>query len=95
MEEIKKISLEQCCTYYSLEISFVQQLDEHGLIVLNHSGSEAFIDYEQLPDLEKYMRMHYDLHINMEGMHAIKHLLQQIHTLQTEMKRLREGVSND
>ena len=74
MEEIRKISVEQCCTYYSVEVSFVQQLDEHGLIGLSHSGEEAFIEYDQLPDLEKYMRMHYDLHINMEGLHAIKHL---------------------
>ena len=95
MEEIRKISVEQCCIYYSVEASFVQQLDEHGLIMLSHSGEEAFIEYDQLPDLEKYMRMHYDLHINMEGMHAIKHLLQQIDTLHTEMRRLQEGLSEE
>jgi hypothetical protein len=95
MEEIKKISVEQCCLYYSVETAFVQQLDEHGLIVLEHSDKEAFIEYDQLPDLERYMRMHYDLHINMEGMHAIKHLLHQIHTLQTEMKRLQEDLSEE
>ncbi len=95
MEEIKKISVEQCCLYYSVEIAFVQQLDEHGLIVLDHSGQGAFIEYDQLPDLERYMRMHYDLQINMEGMHAIKHLLHQIHILQAEMKRLQEGLSEE
>lgn len=95
MEEIRKISVEQCCTYYSVEVSFVQQLDEHGLIALSHSGEEAFIEYDQLPDLEKYMRMHYDLHINMEGLHAIKHLLNQIDLLQTEMRRLQESPGRE
>lgn len=95
MEETNKISVEQCCIYYSVEISFVQQLDEHGLIVLSHSGKEAFIEYDQLPDLEKYMRMHYDLHINMEGLHAIKHLLHQINTMQAEMKRLQENFREE
>ncbi len=95
MEEIKKLSVEQCCMHYSLETAFVKQLDEHGLIVLEHSDQDAFIEYDQLPDLERYMRLHYELHINMEGMHAIKHLLHQIHTLQAEMKRLQEGLSRE
>lgn len=88
MEKEKKISVEQCCVYYSIETSFVQQLDEHGLIQLVHSDEKTFIAHEQLPDLERYMRLHYDLEINMEGLEAIKHLLERMQYLQKEVKRL-------
>ncbi len=33
--------------------------------------------------------------LNMEGMHAIKHLLHQIETLQAEMKRLQGGLNEE
>lgn len=88
MEKTKKISVEQCCIYYSIETSFVQQLDEHGLIKLNRTGKKSFIAYEQLPDLERYMHLHYDLSINMEGMDAIRHLLERMQGLQLDIKRL-------
>lgn len=88
MEKTKKISVEQCCICYSIETSFVQQLDEHGLIKLNRTGKKTFIAYEQLPDLEKYMRLHYDLAINMEGLEAIRHLLDRLNGLQHDIKRL-------
>lgn len=94
MENENKISVEQCCVYYSIETSFVQQLDEHGLIELSHSGQNVFIGYEQLSDLEKYMRMHYDLEINMAGMQAIKHLLARMESLQQEISRLKGESEN-
>lgn len=92
MEKGKKISVEQCCSYYSIEISFVQQLDEHGLIELNRSGKETFIAFEQLPDLERYIRLHYELEINMAGIEAVMHLLNRVQGLQQELKKLQGGL---
>ncbi len=92
METAKKISVEQCCIYYSIETTFIDQLNEHGLIELSRSGNEAFIDYEQLPDLEKYMRLHYDLEINMPGIEAIKYLLNRVQQLQQEIKDIRNTL---
>ncbi|MBS1574821.1 MAG: chaperone modulator CbpM [Bacteroidetes bacterium] len=88
MEKAKKISVEQCCVYYSIETSFVQQLDERGLIKLNRIGKKTFIAYEQLGDLEKYIRLHYDLEINMAGLETIRHLLHRVQLLQDEVRRL-------
>lgn len=94
MEKLKRISVEQCCIYYKIETSFVQKLDEYGLIELTRSGKKAFIAYEQLTHLEKYMHLHYDLDINMEGMEAIKHLLNRVQSLQQEIKRLQGELGN-
>jgi hypothetical protein len=68
------------------------QLDEYGLIELDHSGTETLIAYEQLPALEKYMHLHYDLDINMEGMEAIKHLLHRMADLQQQVRKLEQEL---
>jgi len=86
----QRIAVEQCCTYYNIETSFVVQLHEHGLIELSHSGEQLFIEYDQLPNLEKYIRMHDELEINIAGMEAIGHLLERLQHLQQELKRLRD-----
>lgn len=93
MEEKKGISVTQCCTYYNIEISFVQQLDEYGLIRLSRSDNDAFIAYEQLADLERYMRLHYELEINMAGIEAITYLLSRVQDLQSELNRLKGAWS--
>ncbi len=92
MERSKKISVEQCSIYYQIETTFVQQLDEHGLLKLSRSGKKAFITYEQLPDLEKFIRLHYDMEINLEGIEAITHLLNRMQHLQQEIKRLEKEL---
>jgi hypothetical protein len=89
MEKVTSISIEQCCIYYNIEVSFVQKLDEHGLIELSRSDESLYIDFEQLSDLEKYMHLHYELEINLEGLETIKHLLDQVHHLQKEVNRLK------
>lgn len=83
-----KISVEQCCIYYEIETAFVQQLDEYGLIELIHSGKKTYIPFEQLADLEKFMRLYYELEINIAGIDAIHHLLKRIELLQQKLNRL-------
>ena len=95
MEKIKKISVEEYCIHYSIETSFVQQLDEHGLINLIYSDKKAFISYEELPGIEKYMRLYYDLEINMAGIDTIRHLLNRMQSLQQEMKRLQGELGRE
>lgn len=88
MENESRIAVEQCCSYYSIELSFIQQLDEYGLIELSRSGKETFIAFEQLPDLERYIRLHYELDINMAGIEAVSHLLNRVQRLQRELRKL-------
>ena len=89
MEKVTSISIEQCCVYYNIEVSFLHKLDEHGLIELSRSDEMIYIDFEQLSDLEKYMHLHYELEINLEGLETIKHLLNQVDQLQKEVNRLK------
>lgn len=92
MKKINKISVKQCCIHYSIEKSFVQQLDDYGLIQLSRTEEKTFIDFEQLSDLEKYIHLHYDLEINMAGLDTIRHLLNRMQQLQSEVKRLQNEL---
>ncbi|MFD2921297.1 chaperone modulator CbpM [Terrimonas rubra] len=92
MQTANNITIQECCTHYRVETSFVYSLQEYGLIEIIHNGEEQYIHYEQLALLEKYMHLHYDLDINFEGLDAIAHLLRHIENLQTEVKTLRNEL---
>lgn len=91
MKEKNQITVEEICVHYSIETSFVYELGDRGLIQLKSSGKERVVAFEQLNDLERFMRMYYDLEINMEGLEAIKHLLSRVKNLQNEIKRLQNN----
>ena len=93
MESNEIVLAEECCSYYNIDFSFIRLLDEHGLISLSKAEDQLYIHHDQLPDLEKYMHLHYDLNINLEGLEAISHLLERIHTLQREMRQLQNRMS--
>lgn len=93
MSDKNKISIQECCRYYSIEATFIESLNEYGLIELIPNEDSYHIDYEQLSLLEKYIHLYYDMDINMEGIEAINYLLQKIDTLQSELRQLRR-ISN-
>lgn len=83
------IPQETCCTQYNIEVSFIQQLSEYGLIDIVTVEEKSFIHSNQLNELEKFIRLHYDLDINMEGIDAITHLLTKVRSLQNEIFSLK------
>ena len=44
--------------------------------------------FSELPDVERYSRMYYDLSINIEGIDAIHHLLERMEEMQQEIYSL-------
>jgi len=93
MAKEELIAIHEFCASHNVEISFVNSLSESGLLETTTVKETAFISYDQLPELEKLVRLHYDMDINLEGIETIHHLLQQIKTLQDEMKTLRSRLS--
>jgi chaperone modulatory protein CbpM len=76
------------CTQYRIEYTFIQSLQESGLIRVETINDEGFIPAEELRQLERYVRLHHDLDINLEGIEAIAHLLNRVEALQTELSLL-------
>ncbi len=80
------------CNYCHIDPSFIALLNEEGLIDLSTKEGERYILIEQLPEVERYARMYYDLEINPEGIDVINHLLEKVHDLQQEVKSLRDEL---
>ena len=83
MDEI--ILIQKFCSEYDVPVSFIETLSEYELIKIENKQA---IPVEQINTIEKMIRLHYDLDINFEGLHAIHNLLNQIEALQGEVRRL-------
>jgi hypothetical protein len=63
-------------------------LGEGGLIDIEVIDNTSYFPASQLNELEKYTHLYYDLSINIEGIDAIRHLLERIENLQNRVKTL-------
>lgn len=79
------IPLNQLCMHYEVEMSFFNSLDEFGLIEIYTIEESQYIPQEKASDIEKMIRMHHELDINLEGIETIFHLLDKISALQSEV----------
>lgn len=86
------IPANEFCIHHNIEISFINSLQEYGLIEMTTMEGTGFIEEDQLNEIEKMIRLHYDLNINLEGIDAIKNLLQQIQLMQQEMTGLKNRL---
>jgi hypothetical protein len=86
------ISTVEFCNHYNIESSFINSLQEFGLIEITVQEENAFVDVNQFYELEQFIHLHYDLDINLEGIEAIKHLLQRIRKMQDEVTALKNRL---
>lgn len=92
MDPKEYISIAEFCQTHHIQYSFIHSLNEYGLVEITIIEEDEFIDHEQLRNLEKMMRLHYDLEINLQGIDAINHLLGRISELQDEVRILRNRL---
>lgn len=86
------IIVNEYCHKCHIEPSFIDLLEETGLIEVHTEGSEHYLLLSQLPEVERYSRMYYDLAINLEGIDAIHHLLERMELMRREMNMLRSRL---
>jgi len=84
MEITNLISVQQFCTHYKVPVSFITQLHELELIEIIDTQENLCIPKTQIKEVERMIRLHYDLEINLEGVDVIYNLLKQIETLQEQ-----------
>ena len=86
------IIVSEYCDKCHIEPEFIGMLQEGGLIdVLTQNGIQS-LTTDELPDVERYSRLYYDLDINMEGIDAIRHLLERMGEMQREIEYLRNRL---
>lgn len=88
------ISIKTFCKINRVDESFVQVLNEYDILTIEKQNKEAVVALEALPILEKMVRLHKELDINPEGLHAIHQLLKQIYTLEQEVELLQRKLRN-
>ncbi len=86
------IIVSEYCHKCHIEPSFIDLLEEGGLIEVRAEGGEHYLLVSQLPEVERYSRMYYDLSINMEGIDAIHHLLERMEDMRRELDSLHKQL---
>jgi chaperone modulatory protein CbpM len=89
MSSEELISAGDFCTFYQVDLSFIQTLHDSGLIGITVMDGAAYLPAGELPALEKFVRWHYELSINPEGIEALSHVLQRMNRLMDENRALR------
>lgn len=93
MNSTTLISVTSFCESHAIEPKFIETLAQYEFVEIIEQEKEQFIEEECLATIEQMIRLHYDLNINMEGIDAIQHLLNQIHELQKEVVLLRNKLN--
>ena len=90
MENNQLVPVQNFCIHHKIELSFIESLQQYGLVEITTIEQQMYFKESQLTDLEKFVRLHYDLDINFEGIEAIGHLLEKIR----DMQRLNRQLQN-
>lgn len=94
MDTANLISIQQFCTHYNVPKTFINALHEYDLIEITITEDENYLQTKQLYDVEKMIRLHYDLDINFEGIDAIYNLLKQVENLQAQIRILKNKLNS-
>ena len=86
------IPISEFCVYHAIEHSFITDLYDAGLIGIVVQQDVNFIEESDLQQLEKLVRLHHELEINIAGIAAIAHLLQQAEETREELRQLRNRL---
>ena len=89
MEQGNLIPAKDLCMYHNIEYSFINDLENSGLISVTSVQQEVYIPEEEMQKVEKFIRLHYDLEINVEGLETISYLLDKMETMQKEIMHLK------
>ncbi len=92
MDTGKLIPVNTFCIHHNIETSFVDELSHFGLIEIVRVEQDSFIDEEHVHELERFLRLHQELDINLEGMDAISHLLHRLAEMQDQLTALRNKL---
>lgn len=92
MKTDELIPAKDFCVHHNIEYSFISSLENSGLLNVTSMKHSTFIHVDEMKKLEKFVRLHYDLDINLEGIETINHLLDKIEEMQHEIIRLKNNL---
>lgn len=87
------IPIKQLCEVYKIEFSFINSLNEFGLIELTYIDDNEFIALEKIQEIEKIIRLHNELGVNFEGIDIITNLMHKIDMLQNRLNSIQNQLN--
>lgn len=88
MDRENLISIQEFCSLYKIPETFIASLYEYELIEITTTENIQCVRVTQIKNIEKLIRFHYEMDINLEGIHAISNLLEKVENLQDRIKDL-------
>lgn len=92
MKKENLIAIDQLCTHYHVERSFFNGLMEFNLVEITTIEQTHYLHVDSLNELERIIRLHKDLYINLEGIDSVLHLLKKIDVLQSELSMIKNRL---
>jgi hypothetical protein len=71
--------------HYKVELSFFTHLKEIGLIEIQIIEQSPYIREDKMHDIERMIRMHHELEVNVEGIDVVFNLLEKIDDLKKDL----------
>jgi chaperone modulatory protein CbpM len=88
----KLITIQTFCANYDIEFSFINSLSEFGLIEITTINKIKYLHQNKINEIEKMIRLHNELGVNMEGIDVIYNLTEKIKILQKEIDYLKNRI---
>ncbi len=92
MAREKYILVSHFCNQTHIEVSFVENLHEYGLVTFEEKENDVFIGEKDISEIEKMFRLHHDLGINFEGLDAIKQMLKRMKKMEKQLGLLQNQL---
>ena len=92
MEHENFVLLAQFCKHQAIADSFVMSLNDHDIIELIEKEDDLYLHIDSIDKVEKIIRLHIDLSINIEGIDVILQLLDKIQNLEVELKSVKNNL---
>ena len=86
------ITITDFCVYHNIEDTFITSLHDAGLVEITTVDHTTYIPEGELQKLEKMIRLHNELEINIAGIEAITHLLQKVEALNEHLQQMRNRL---
>ena len=91
MKEYKQyIAVKSICTIYEVSETMLSNMVDFDLIEIVITDDIPHISIDEVAKLERYIRLHFDLGVNVEGLAVIKDLLEEREKLRWEISMLKK-----
>lgn len=90
--ETRYIKITEFCENEKIETSFLLELNREGLLHLKKQEEVEYIDQNDLPQIEMFARWHYELGVNLEGIDAMRHMLERMKKMQRQIQILEKKL---